>query len=172
MAVRVWQVSEATVDGWPNVAVYAFDASQQTTAEAASFAGSSQTMSFYEVSVIDNEGSWLLPGVVNDGVPSTWLDQGGVENLQAIGEDIPTEIDGQPVLRPKVLFWWVPTETLANITDAPQALEGQILGTVPLLAPTDDQPDDQITVERTSNGVIVTVPPTDQNTTIQVSVGS
>ena len=172
MAVRVWQVSEATVDGWPNVVVYIFNAAEQSTTQATAFDGSSQTMSFYEVSVLDNQGSWLLPGVPSQNAPSTWLDQGGIENLKANGEDIPTEIDGQPVLRPKVLFWWVPTDTLANISESPQALEGSIEGTVPLLAPTDTPVDDQIKVERTSNGVIVTVPPTGQSTTIQVSVGS
>jgi len=172
MAVRVWQVSEATVDSWPNVNVYVFDESQQSTTKVTPFDGSSATMSFYEVSVIDNQGSWLLPGAASDSTPSTWVDQGGVEDLQAIGDDIPTEINGQPVLRPKVLFWWVPTDTLANLTVSPQALEGRIVGTVPLLAPSGDQPSDEITVERTSNGVIVTVPPTGSDTTIQVSVGS
>lgn len=172
MAVRAWQLSEATVASWANVGVYLYDLTQKSTTLASDYGPSSTTMGFYEVTFIDNEGSWFLATVVSDGVPTTWLDMGGVEQLQASGDEIPTEISGQPVMRPNIIFWWIPTQTLASVGESPQVFEGKILGEVPIIPPSNTPVDSKIKIERTANGVILTVPPTNANTTIQVAVGS
>lgn len=172
MAVRSWQLTEAVVAGWQNVAAYLYNPDEKTTALAQNYTPATVPMAFYEVTAIDGEGSWLLATVESDLAPSQWLNFGGTEALQASGDEIPTSINGQPVLRPKVLFWWVPVATLALVTVVPEILEGDIIGSVPIIPPSDTPVNPEIEVIRTDNGVILVVPPTDTDTTIQVSMGT
>ena len=121
-----------------------------------------------DLSVIGEQGSWWLFTASSSDVPQTWWDNGGAENLQATG-DVPTTIDGNPVMRPTLLVWWIPTETLANQNVSPTIVSGSVEGDFPLIPPTSSSPSTEITVTKTNNGVIVTVPPQTGDTTIQIT---
>jgi len=172
MAVRQWQLTESVVASWQSTAPYLFDATQKTTALLSNYTPASVGMAFYEVTAIDGSGSWLLATVASNQTPSGWTTAGGVVQLQASGDEIPTTMNGQPVMRPAVMYWWVPTTTLASITAPVVVLEGEILGAVPVIPPDDVPTPPQITIQRTDNGVILTIPPTTSNTTILVRTDS
>lgn len=172
MAIRGWQVSESTIAGWNNTGIYLFDPGSLSTTLVNSYSPATTSMAVYEVTYIEDQGSWLLATVGQSQTPAGWLNLGGVENLQVTGDQIPTQVNGEQVVRPKVLYWWVPSATLATVTIPAVSYEGTIVGTLPVYPPTSTPPSDQIQVERTANGVILTVPPTSSETTIQVTVGS
>ena len=104
------------------------------------------TFNFYEVAPIasDPAGSWWLATAPQSQVPAAWLNApGGVIALAASG-GIWTEVTRggrvEPVQRPDMLLWWVPRDSLQQLTEFPGSVAGAVTGTFPSTAPPRPQP--------------------------------
>ena len=137
MSTKSLFLSESQISAWPDVGVYIYDSERMTTSPVIGYSPSSAEMALYEVSVInesliDGIGSWWLFTATTP--PSSWTNNGGTEPLRATGS-IPTTLNGSTVLRPSVLFWWIPAWALESSSVSPTILSGTVMGEFPQLPP-------------------------------------
>jgi hypothetical protein len=128
---------DATLMGWSGVGVYSV-ATPGATPTPLAYTPIGQGLLFYEVSVVDEQGSWWLPVAPQSRAPSAWSQSGfgGAIPLQATGPGIWTTEAGQPIVRPQNALWWVPELALAdNGAFVPAINLGMVTGTFPTLEP-------------------------------------
>ncbi len=128
---------DSTLMSWSGVGVYSVP-TQGATPTPLTYTPVGQGLLFYEVSVVDEQGSWWLPVAPQSRAPAAWSQSGfgGPVPLQAVGPGIWTSEAGQPIMRPQSALWWVPELTLAdNGAFVPAINLGMVSGSFPTLEP-------------------------------------
>jgi hypothetical protein len=128
---------DSALASWSGVEAYLYDAGAGVVTFAADYPYTGAPLSFYEVSVVGTQGSWWLPTALQGSMPAAWQGDryGGFSTLQATGTAIWTEVGGQAVVRPALLYWWIPAATLTSSPNTPGASTGTIEGQPPTTAP-------------------------------------
>lgn len=158
---------ESVVAAWPGTAVYVFDASRGTLVQAADYVPAGSPVELYEVAELEGVGTWWLATAARDAAPPSWAQpgHGGVVALDATGA-IPTSIDGQPVVRPGALWWWVPDGAIGQSPYTPSVVDGGVKGP----APTTPPPPSPVQIQILPDGVRVRFATTGWNLAVDGTV--
>lgn len=169
--IRSLYLPEATLTAIEGVAVYLWNREENQTEQLQTYVPGTGIFQFYEVSEIKDKGSWWSPSVSVNLTPFSWNNSqwGGLKDLLRDGPGIWEKEAENRMVMPKNLFWWLPLTTLVlpNFPVSPARHEGSLRGAFPQYPP-GGKPQ-KPTVEPTDDGYLITVPPTNQSTTITVA---
>ncbi len=126
-------MSEADLIAVSGVAVYEYEADNQTVTLLDTYVPTSTAGAWYEVSVIAVAGSWWLATLPGGELPGEWT-KSGAEVLSATG-DIATAVEGETIMRPTSILWWVPADAAATLPFSATTVAGTVVGTFPSLEP-------------------------------------
>lgn len=147
-------ITDKTLMDWQGAGAWRFDtASQSLTPVAPTLTG--EPFLWFAVSSLQ-AGAWWLP-TTSQTPPASWQELGGTQPLQAKGVGMWTTVNSRQVIRPTCLVWWVPRQTLsASSRLMPGRQRGLVMGAFPQRSP-DEQPSQNIRIERIPRGVMVTI---------------
>ncbi|MBV7339369.1 hypothetical protein KFU94_66360 [Chloroflexi bacterium TSY] len=143
MPTRLLYIPGAVLQTWEGVAVYCFDATDNSLTLIEDWAWSSAPHHYYEVSVVPDQGSWWIVATTASTMEAGWTpdDYGGLIDLAATDQAIWTQEGNEVVQRFKQVYWWIPQDSWRDTPYQPENVDGQIQGHFPDQAPPkQDQP--------------------------------
>lgn len=168
--VRSIYIPEATLKAIKGVGIYTYQPGQQVPEEVLTYPLGEGAFQYYEVSQISGKGSWWRPTAAVNLAPFSWNNSrwGGLGNLEEKGKGVWTKEGENRVVFPGTLFWWIPQDVLVLPTFplVPSQNESSIIGVFPKVPPGGVPP--KPTVKETDDGVLITVPPSNSATTVNV----
>lgn len=117
----------------PGVDPYLYDDANRSFERFKGEPLSSVAIQYYEVAIINGEGSWWAPTAVNALRFQDWPSP--IVPLDAEGEGIWTQIYADSVVRPQNLYWWLPDAVISQMPVKPSINQGTISGDFPVTGP-------------------------------------
>lgn len=173
LPTRSIYMPEKTLMEMEGVAIYLFDATTGATTEVTNYSPGPNAIQYFEVSVIDGQGSWWTATAPVNMTPLSWNNTawGGIAGLSVKGPGIWSKEGENRMIRHSQLFWWIPLSLLRrpNFPLVPAQNQARIRGAFPTEIPggTPEKP----SVETTSDGFLITVPPRNGQTKVAVARG-
>lgn len=131
--IRTLYAPDSYLSRVKGIGAYTYSDSNRTFEKATPISVGTSAVLFYEVSIVDGEGSWWAPTAPQSLRHQDWPNP--VVPISGSGDGVWTTLFGEDVVRPENFYWWIPESVLSQIPIRPAINQGSLSGNFPITQP-------------------------------------